>query len=98
MQAEELGAGLELGEGTREVHVAEDLVRLGRLVGAAEEDGVGVVADHLDPVEVLDDRGHGERQHALAREGVRGGARGRLQLVVLELDPGRAQVARQLRP
>ena len=66
VQAVELGAGLELGERAREVHVAEDLVRLGRLVAAAEQHGVGALADELDPVEVLDDRRHRQREHALA--------------------------------
>ena len=64
VQAEEVGAGLDLGERAREVHVAEDLVRLGRLVAAADEHRVGALADELDPGEIGHDRGHHERVDA----------------------------------
>jgi hypothetical protein len=40
---------LDLVEGAREVHVAEHLVRLEGLVAAADEHGVRVVADELEP-------------------------------------------------
>ena len=56
-------------------------------IGAAEQHGVRPLADELDPVEVLDDRVHRQREHALPakRRGRR--ARRRLQLLVVELDP-----------
>ena len=61
-------AGLELGERAREVHVREDAVRLGGLVGAADEDGVGALADELEALEIVDERVHREREHPLAAE------------------------------
>ena len=97
MQAEEVGAGLDLREGAGEVHVAEDLVRLRRLVAAADENGVGTFADELDSGEVGHDRGHHERVDAAAPELERCGRRRRLQLVVLELEPHRAQLVDQRR-
>ena len=98
MQAEEVGAGLDLGERAGEVHVAEDLVRLGRLVAAAEEHGVGALADELDPGQVGHDRRHHERVDAPAAELLRGGDRRRLQLVVLELEPHLAQLVGERGP
>jgi hypothetical protein len=61
VEAVEVGAELELGEGTREVHVREDEVRLGRLVAAADQDSLRVVPDELDSLEVADERVHDER-------------------------------------
>ena len=92
MQAVELGTHLQLRERTAEVHPREHLVRLGRLVTAAEQHRVGVVADELDPLEVGHDRPHHEREHALAGELAGGGARCRLQLVVVELEPEQPQL------
>ena len=84
MQAVERGAQLDLAERPREVHVAEHLVRLERLVAASDEHRVGVVAHELEPVEVGDDRRHGESEDALPGELARRCAGGRLQLEVLE--------------
>src|SRR5262249_47849728 len=51
VQAVELRPALELRERAGEVHVAEDPPGLlGVLVGAAEEDGIGTLADELDPL------------------------------------------------
>jgi hypothetical protein len=83
-------------ERAREVHVAEDEVRLRRLVGAAEQDGVGALADELHSLEIADDRVHRQREHTLAVEDTRGRGGRRLQLVVVELEAGRAQVAGEL--
>ena len=87
VQAVELGAELELAERPREVHVAEDAPGLLGLVRAAEQDRLRAVADELDPVEIVDQRGHHQREHAPPGERVRGGRRGRLELGVVELDP-----------
>src|ERR1051326_4530826 len=68
---------LELRERPGQIHVGEDEVRLGRLVGAADEDGIGAVADELDPLQVGDEPLHDEREHALPAERVdRGVSRG----------------------
>ena len=80
MEAVELGAELELAERAREVHVREDEVRLRRLVGAAEQHGVRSLADELDPLEVVHERVHRQREDALAAERLDGGARGGLDL------------------
>ena len=64
VQAVELGACVELRERAGKVHVAEDAVRLGRLVRAAEEHRLGLLADELHALEVLEDRGHRHREHA----------------------------------
>ena len=98
MQAVELGALLELGECAREVVVAEHLIRLEALVGAAEQHGVRALADELDALEVLDDRRHRQGEDALAGQRVRGGDRGRLQLLVLQLDPERADLGGERLP
>src|SRR5262245_2857182 len=86
MQAVELRARFELGERTGEIHVAEHLVRLVRLVGSADEDGVSVLADELDSLEVVDDPRHRQRKDPAACEGPRRGNRSRLKLVLLEID------------
>ncbi len=98
MQAEELRARLELGERAREVHVAEDAVRLVGLVGASDQHGVGLLAHELDALELGPDRGHRQREHALAREGARRSAWSRLELLVVELDAERAQVLGEVGP
>ena len=100
VQAVELGAHLQLGERPAEVHPREHLVRLGRLVAAAEQHRVGVVADELDALEIGHDRAHHEREHALARELAGGGPRRRLELVVVELEPEQPQLLgeRRARP
>ena len=87
MQAVELGTALKLGERAREVHVAEDPVRLGSLVRAAQKNGVRALADQLDALQVVPDRRHRQRQDAPAREDACRRHRSRLQLAVLELDP-----------
>src|SRR5207342_1146298 len=87
----------DLVEGASEVHVAEDLVRLERLVAPADEDRVRVVADELEPLEVGDDGRHDEREHALAGELSSSRARRRLELVVLEREPHLAQLLGQTR-
>ena len=86
VQAEELGPRLQLGEGAGEVHVAEDLVGLDRLVAAADEDGVSALPDQLDALEIRDDGRHHERQHPLSLQLARGGPRGRLELLLVELE------------
>ena len=91
VQAVELRARVELGERSREVHVREDGVRLGRLVRAADQHDLGVLADELHALEVLDDR-RASSARARAGERVRGGARRRLELVVVELDAHRAEL------
>ena len=98
MQAVQLGAHLQLGEGTAEVHPREHLVGLGGLVATAEQHRLGVVADELDPLEVGHDRPHHEREHPPAGELARRRPRCRLELVVLELEPERAQVLGEQRP
>jgi hypothetical protein len=77
--------------------VAEDLVWLRRLVAAADEDGVGAFADELDSGEVGHDRGHHERIDAAPSELQRCRRRRGLQLVVVELEPHRAQLVEQRR-
>ena len=92
VQAVQLGAAFELVERAREVHVAEDEVRLRRLVRAADQDRLGVLADELDPVELADDRVHRHGEHASPGElGRRSAWRG-LQLLVLKRDPHAAQL------
>ena len=97
VQAVERGAQADLLEGAGEVHVAEDLVRLDRLVAASDQHRVDVVTDEVEPVEVGDDRGHHESEDSLARELPRGGAGRRLQLLVLEREAHLAQLAREAR-
>src|SRR5205085_8826126 len=80
VQAVELRPGLELVEGAREVRVAEDDVRLERLVGAADQHRLRVLADELDTREVVDDGVHRQREDTLAGEGVRGRDGRRLEL------------------
>ena len=91
VEAIELGAHLELRERAREVHVREDEVRLGRVVRAADQDRVDVVADELDALEIADERVHDEREHAPAAERLDCRVRRRLDLPHLELDPHRLQ-------
>ena len=79
-----------------QVHVAEDLVRLERLVAAADQHGVGVVADELEPLEIGDDRGHHQREHPPAAELADRGARRRLDLRLVELEADPAQLARRV--
>ena len=98
VQAVEVGAHLKLMEGAAQVHVREDEIRLGRLVGAAEEHRVGPLADELDPVEIADDGVHRQRQHALPLKQARGGGGDRLQLVVLEREAELPQLLAELRP
>ena len=99
MQREEVGAHLDLAERAGDVRVREDArVLLGILAQAADEDGVDVEADELHLAgEVVGEARHREREHALPGELPRGDRRGRLQLVVLELDPEAAQVVGQRR-
>ena len=59
---------LELGERAREIHVREDEVRLRRLVRAAEQHGVGALADELETVEIGDSACIVKRQDALAAQ------------------------------
>ena len=66
------------------------------LVGAADEHGVGVHPDQLEPVEVVEDARHRQREHPLAREHARGDAPGRLELVVVEREAHRAQPLAEL--
>ena len=84
VQAVQRRAHLDLVERTREVHVAEDLVRLERLVAAADQHGLRVIADELEAVEIGNDVGHHEREDALAGELTRGCPWRRLDLLVLE--------------
>jgi len=98
VQAVEVSAALELVEGAREVRVAEDAPGLLGLVGAAQQDGLGVLPHELDALEVGDDRRHRQHEHTLALERAGGGARRRLELLVLQRDPERAQVAGELGP
>ena len=94
VQAVELGAALELGEGAREVHVAEDLVvQFAALLRAAEQDRVGALADELDPLEVLDDVGHRQREDAFARKRWAAASGVVCSSVVVELDPEAADLA-----
>ena len=69
-----------------DVHVAEDLVRHGYLVGAPEQDGVRVLPDELDSVEVVADRRHGQCEHPTSAERVRRRARRGLELLVVQLE------------
>ena len=92
MQAVELGAGLELEKRAVEVEVGEDAAGLLALVGAADEHGVGVHADQLEAVEVVEDARHRQREHALALQHPRGDSAGRLQLVVVDREAHRAQL------
>ena len=96
VQAVELGAGEELEERAVQVEVGEDPARLGALVAAADEHGVGVHPDQLDPVEVVEDPRHRQREHALAGEHLRGDAAGRLELVVLEPETHLAEASGEL--
>ena len=65
------------------------------LVGAADEHRVGVHPDQLEPVEVVEEARHRQREHPLAREHARGDAAGRLQLVVVDRrSPSRAAARR----
>ena len=91
MEAVEVGAELDLREGAREVHVREDEVRLGGLVRAADEDGVDVVADELDALEVTDEGVHDEGEDSPAAERLDGCVCGRLHLGHVELDAHRLQ-------
>ena len=86
MQAVEIRPRLELRERPREVHVAEDAPCLVTLVRAADEDGVGVLADEIEAVEVLDHRRHREREHAPSAQEVDGCGGRRLELVLGDVD------------
>ena len=67
------------------------------LVGAADQHRVGVHADQLAALEVVEDARHRQREHALALEHARGDAAGRLQLVVVDREAERAQLLAELR-
>ena len=97
MQAVELGARLELEERAVQVQVRVDPPRLLALVGAADEHGVGVHPDQLEPLEVVDDARHRQREHALAGEHPRRDAAGRLELVVLDREAHLAELLAELR-
>ena len=97
VQAVEVGAHLELRERAREVHVGEDEVRLGRVVRAADQDCLDVVADELDSLEVADERVHDEGEDAAAAQRLDGRVRGRLHLRHLQLDPHRLQARGEVR-
>jgi ribosome-associated protein len=92
VEAVELGAASNLGEGPRQVHVAEDPARLRDVVRAAEENRLGVLADEVDAGEVLDDRRHRQREDPPACKGGGGRARRRLELVVDEVEPHPAEL------
>jgi hypothetical protein len=92
VQAVEVGPAVQLGERARQVHVGEDASGLGRLVCAAEQHRVGALADELDSLEILDDGGHREREHAPAGERARSRARRGLELLVGQVDVDRAQL------
>ena len=80
-------------ERPREVHVAEDASGLVTLVRAADEDRVGVLADEIEAVEILDHRRHRQRDHAPAvQQTHRSGGR-RLQLVAGDVDAEPPQLA-----
>jgi hypothetical protein len=98
VEAEEVGAGLDLGERAGEVHVAEDLVGLRSLVAPSDEDGVRALAHELHAVEVGDDPGHHERVDAPAAQPLGGGCGSRLELPVLELEPEAANLRREVGP
>ena len=49
------------------------------------------------PLEVVEDAGHRQREHALAGEHARGDAAGRLELVVVDREAHRAQQLAELR-
>ena len=92
VEAVERRTHLDLVERACKVHVAEDLVGLERLVAAADEHGLGVVAHELETLEVGDDRAHDEGEHALSRELACGRSRCRLQLAVVEREAHLAQL------
>ena len=98
VQAVELGARLELGERAREVHVAEDAVRSRRTRRRRRWS----TASAPSPTSSMPSRSStiagivsaSTRWPASARAAARGG---RLQLVVVELDPERAERLRERR-
>jgi hypothetical protein len=96
VQAVEGRARLDLGERAREVHVAEHLVRLERLVAAADEDGVSVVTDELEVLEVGNDGLHDEREYTLPLELACGCTRRRLQLLILDREAHLTELLGQL--
>ena len=55
-------------ERPRQVHVAEDEVRLGGLVRTADEHCLGVFAHQLDALELTHDRVHREREDTSSGE------------------------------
>ena len=98
VQAIEVGAQLELGERPREVHVAEDTACLLGLVGPSEQHGLGALPDELDAVEVLDQRRDHSASTRLPASALAAADGGRLQLGVVELEPGAAQLLGERRP
>jgi len=97
VQAEELGSGLELGEGAGQIHVRKNSTGFLGLVCAAEKHGVRALADQLDSIEVLDDRRHRQGQDAAAGERPGGRPRRRLQLLFADVETFRAQQLGQAR-
>ena len=91
---------LQLRERPREVHVAEDASGLVTLVRAADEDRVGVLADEIEAVEILDHRRHRQRDHAPAVQQAHRCCGRRLQLVAGDVDaePPQLRDDRRARP
>ena len=87
-----------LAEGPQEVHVAEDLVGLHRLVAPAEEHRLRPLADELDPVQVGNDGRHDERIDALAGKLAGSGTWRGLQLLVVDGESEAAQLLGEARP
>jgi hypothetical protein len=96
VQAVELRTRLELGERACEVHVAEDAVRLVGLVGTSDQHRVCLLPHELDALQLRPDRGHREREHALAGERPRRGTGSRLELLVVESHAERPQILREI--
>ena len=92
MEAVQLGAHLQLRKGAPEVHPREHLIRLGRLVAAAEQHRVGVLSDELDALEVGHDRPHHECKDTLACELTGSCPWRRLELVVVQFESEQAQL------
>ncbi len=65
VQAVEIGAGLQLVERPVQVEVREDPPNLFALVGAADENGVDVHPDELQPLEIVEDARHRECKDSL---------------------------------
>jgi hypothetical protein len=82
-------------EGACEVRVREHAARFVGLVRAAHEHRIRVPAHEVDPIEVLHDRGHRQREHPLAPQRAGRGRRRGLELLVREFDAETAELFRQ---